>query len=138
LEKAYKFVKKALDLDSTHIEALETMATVQMEMGNSESAKTIYEKLVKLNPNEGFSKYMCLGQLSCGIEAVNFYKKGIELMINQFNKEQSDTKPCTSSSAMKNNDTDEDEEDLQKVSKTEISTAYGSIAEIYLTDLWLI
>ena len=56
LETAYKYVKQALDMDPKHIEGLETMAAVQMEMGNTESAKTIYEKLIELTPNEGFSK----------------------------------------------------------------------------------
>jgi len=31
---------------------------------------------------------MCLAQLSTGIESVNLYKKGIDLMLIQYNKEQ--------------------------------------------------
>ena len=107
LETAYKYVKQALDMDPKHIEGLETMAAVQMEMGNTESAKTIYEKLIELTPNEGFSKYMCLAQLSTGIESVNLYKKGIDLMLIQYNKEQQENpnknnKPTTSKAASKN------------------------------------
>lgn len=48
LEKAYQFVKRALDIDPNHIQALETMASVQMEMGNTESAKNISFRTKKL------------------------------------------------------------------------------------------
>ena len=137
LEAAYKYVKQALDMDPKHIDALQTMASVQMEMGNTESARNIYEKLIELSPNEGFSKYMCLAQLSTGIEAVNFYKRGIELMLIQYNKEQVDiqNRPTTSKTA-NNYDENEDDDENQTVTRSDISIAYGSIAEIYLTDLW--
>lgn len=139
LEKAFQYAKKALDLDPKHIQALETMASVQMEMGNTESAKSVYEKLAELSPDEGFSKYMCLAQLSSGLEAVNFYKKGIELMLLEFNKQQHleekhNGKACTSSRA--NNDEEEEQDDFGRVTNLDLSTAYCSIAEIYLTDLW--
>lgn len=41
LEKAYQYVKRALDIDSKNLQALEMMAAVQMEMGNVDSAKNI-------------------------------------------------------------------------------------------------
>ena len=135
LETAYQYVKKALDIDPKHAEALEIMASVQMEMGNSESAKNIYIKLAEINPNEGFSKYMCLAQLSDGIEAVNFYQKGIELMLIEYEKQSNENKQQASTSSRASAELD-DEEESGKVTKSDISTAYGSIAEIYLTDLW--
>ena len=114
------------------------MASIQMEMGNIDSAKSVYDKLVELQPNEGFSKYMCLAQLSSGLEAVNFYKKGVELMLVEFEKQkqldtQNENKPCSSSSKI-----DDEEDDSGIVTNLDISTAYCSIAELYLTDLWLI
>ncbi|CAF0940492.1 unnamed protein product [Brachionus calyciflorus] len=134
LEKAFQYAKKALDLDPKNPHALDTMASIQMEMGNVESAKSIYEKLVELSPNEGFSKYMCLAQLSTGIEAVNFYKKGVDLMLAEFNKQQLEdqNKPSTSK---KSQEEDEEEDDSGRVTKLDISTAYCSISELYLTDL---
>lgn len=132
LETAYKYAKQALDIDGKSVDALESMASIQMEMGNNESAKNVYNKLVDLKPDEGFNKYMCLAQLSCELEAVNFYKKGIELMITEYEKQENDSssKPGTSSKF------ENDDEDFGGVTKSDISTAYGSIAEIYLTDLW--
>ena len=40
-----------------------------------------FETAVKLSPDEGFSKYMNLGQLLEGQEAVAAYNKGIQLMM---------------------------------------------------------
>jgi hypothetical protein len=78
---------------------------------------------------------MCLAQLSDGIDAVNFYKKGIELMIAEYEKQQINQQdfPTTSN----NVDNEEDEQgDTNKITKLDISTAFGSVAELYLTDLW--
>lgn len=128
LEKAFQHAKKALDINPKHLHALDTMASIQMEMGNVESAKNLYEKLIHLSPDEGFSKYMCLAQLSSGIEAVNFYKKGVELMLIEFNKQSNDkNQPSTSKK--------DEEEESNGVNKLDISTAFCSIAELYLTDL---
>jgi hypothetical protein len=71
---------------------------------------------------------MCLAQLSTGIEAVNFYKKGIELILVEYEKQLNT--PNTSTKAQ------DLEEDENEITKSNISTAYGSVAEIYLTDLW--
>ncbi|RNA35938.1 putative assembly chaperone of rpl4 [Brachionus plicatilis] len=128
LEKAFQCAKKALDIDPKNLHALDTMASIQMEMGNVESAKSLYEKLVGLSPDDGFSKYMCLAQLSSGIEAVNFYKKGVELMLIEFNKQSGDTNQPSTSKQDEDNDTN-------SVTKLDISTAFCSIAELYLTDL---
>ena len=86
--------------------------------------------MTELNPNEGYSKYMCLAQLSTGLEAVNYYKKGIELILVEYNSQIN--QPSTSAQASN----DEDDDDGTAISKLDISTAYGSVAEIYLTDLW--
>jgi len=136
LESAFQYAKRALDLDPKHVYALETMASIQMEMGNTESAQTIYSKLIELSPDEGFSKYMCLAQLSTGIEAVNMYNKGIELMLIEYNKQLNDLNSSTSQpSTSKQSIDDEDENSTNKIEKSDISTAYCSIAELYLTDL---
>jgi Tfp pilus assembly protein PilF len=141
LERAYECVRQALDLDGKNVDSLNMMASIQMEMGNCASAKSLYTKLVELQPNEGFSKYMCLAQLSQGQEAADFYKKGIELILIEYNHQQQSesqsSKPGTSAqlNAKSSQGDEEDEEDGQKIKSLDISTAYCSLAELYLTDL---
>jgi Tfp pilus assembly protein PilF len=48
LETAFQHVKKALDIDPKHVEALEMMASIQMEMGNVDSAKNISFFLIEI------------------------------------------------------------------------------------------
>jgi hypothetical protein len=125
-------------LDDKNVDSLNMMACIQMEMGNCESAKSLYIKLAELQPNEGFSKFMCLAQLSQGQEAADFYKKGIELIIVEYEHQQSEMqlKPNTSAKLDRNNNQyDEDDEDGQTIKPLDISTAFCSLAELYLTDL---
>lgn len=116
-ELAVKFCERALDIEPDNVEVLEMAGAVYLETGETDKAKTCFETAVQLSPGQGYSKYMNLGQLLEGQEAVATYNKGIQLMVNQ-DAEQSQAaasiNPCAS--------------------PTEISTAYCSLAEIYLTD----
>ena len=41
-----------------------------------------FENAVNISPEDGYSKYMNLGQLLVGQESVNAYSKGIQLMLS--------------------------------------------------------
>ena len=77
------------------------------------------KKSIELAPEEGHAKYMIMGQLCSGKEALDYFSKGIKLLqaetINA-KKEGSITK----------------EESFNV--RTELAVAYCSVAEIYLTD----
>lgn len=115
---AVKFCEKAREIEPDNVEVLEVAGAVYLETGETDKAKTCFETAVKLSPDEGFSKYMNLGQLLEGQEAVAAYNKGIQLMMANQCADQAQAAasngPCASPS--------------------EISTAYCSLAEIYLTD----
>lgn len=78
-----------------------------------------FSKAVKISPDEGHRKYLCLGQLSEGEGAVKLLFKGIDIMTKQFHHQG----PSSSSG-------------LDEVTALDISTAYCSLAEVYLTDCW--
>lgn len=56
-----------------------------MNTGEPENAKIIFTKSVSLQPNYGFQKYMYLGQISQGKEAFDYFKKGIQILLNMKN-----------------------------------------------------
>jgi hypothetical protein len=99
---------------------------------NSLIRANVYKKLIEIAPNEGFNKYMCMAQMSGGLEAVQYYQKGIEIMMIEYEKEQA--KPSTSAAAA----AAANDGEQMGITKSDISTAFGSLAELYLTDLWFV
>lgn len=45
-----------------------------------------FNKAIEIEPNAGFAKYMYLGQLSEGLEAVKQYEKGVHIMEEERDK----------------------------------------------------
>lgn len=115
-ELAVKFCERALDIEPDNVQVLETAGAIYLETRDTNKAKQCFENAIKISPDNGYSKYMNLGQLLEGQESVNAYNKGIQLMLSN--------KDNTEGAASHNN----------AASPTEISTAYCSLAEIYLTD----
>ncbi|KXJ16984.1 probable assembly chaperone of rpl4 [Exaiptasia diaphana] len=115
-ELAQKFCERALEIDSNHLELLETAGAVFLETGETEKAKKCLEHAVELSPENGHTKYMYLGQILQGQEAVQAFTKGIDIMVKTLDSNQEGATSADS------------------VNPTEISTAYCSLAEIYMTD----
>jgi len=111
-ELALKFSEKALLIEPENTTVLETIGNICAELGNSDDAKNYYMKVVKLEPHDGHVKYLYLGQLSEGTEAVSFYNKAIDIMNTLLTKDSQNS----------------------KVSPRDISNAYCSLAELYMTD----
>lgn len=117
-ELAVKFCERALCIEPDNMEVLEMAGSVYLETGDMDKAKSCFENAVRISPDQGYSKYMNLGQLLEGQEAVATFKKGIQLMIARKDNESSQASASDSMAASSN----------------EISTAYCSLAEMYLTD----
>ena len=47
-----------------------------------------FGRAVTVCPDEGFSKYMYLGQLMEGLQAIECFQKGVELMTEELQKSQ--------------------------------------------------
>ncbi|ORX93841.1 TPR-like protein [Basidiobolus meristosporus CBS 931.73] len=112
---AYNLCNQALEKDPNNLEALEMTGVVELELGSFDSAREHLLKAVSLNPDQGYSKYMYLGQLSHELESVGFFSRGVELMGEELKTLQENSP-----------------EALELARK--ISSALCSMAEIYLTD----
>ncbi|XP_012561595.1 uncharacterized protein LOC105846942 [Hydra vulgaris] len=117
-ELAEKFCKKALDLEPQNISALVTFGNICAELGDLDNAKTHFSKAVELDPLNGHVKYLYLGQLSEGNEAVENYKKAILIMKSEIENQKNNA----SNNIITNKD---------------LSSVYCSLAEIYMTDCCL-
>lgn len=123
-EMAQLFCQRALDLEPTNLNTLDMLGNICAELGNEEKAKQVFLRAVALSPEEGHSKYMYLGQVHSGMEAVQYFGKGIEAMLNALEKQ---TPPAAAAAAISLDD--------PGVTNKDISVAFCSIAEIFFTDL---
>nr|XP_015213705.1 PREDICTED: probable assembly chaperone of rpl4 [Lepisosteus oculatus] len=124
-EMAQMFCQRALDLEPTNLKILDMLGNICAELGNMEKAKQVFLKAVELSPEEGHSKYMYLGQIHSGMEAVQYFSKGIEIMLNLFEKQ---TQLAGSAAAAFSTHGPE-------LTSKDISVAFCSVAEIFFTDL---
>lgn len=108
-EMARKFVERALEMNSDHPKALETASSLLLEAGEAEKAQQCLGRAITVQPHEGHTKYFSLAQLLCGKDALDLYKKGLEVLQQQQN-------------------------DLEAKPK-ETASAYCAMAELYMTDL---
>ncbi|XP_047216310.1 probable assembly chaperone of rpl4 isoform X2 [Girardinichthys multiradiatus] len=125
-EMAGLFCQRALDVDSNNLQALDMLGHICSELGDMQKAKSVFLRAIDLSPDVGHSKYMYLGQIHTGQEAVNFYTRGIQVLLSALEKQE------TMAQAGATGTTDENDE---VPSAKDVSVAYCSLAEIYLTDL---
>ncbi|XP_075067965.1 uncharacterized protein LOC142158167 isoform X2 [Mixophyes fleayi] len=122
LEMAQLFCQRALDIEPDNLEILDMMGNICMELGNAELAKQVLLKAIELSPDKGHARYMCLGQIHCKEEALQYFHKGLHIMIQAYQGQ-----PQALGAASR--------PDEMEVTTKDISTAFCSVAEIYLTDL---
>ncbi|CAG8461267.1 8998_t:CDS:2 [Diversispora eburnea] len=74
-ELALKFANRALSMDENNVQVLEILGTIEIELGVFDEARENLSKAISINPNQGYSKYLYMGQLSSGLEAINYFQK---------------------------------------------------------------
>ncbi|XP_061531744.1 uncharacterized protein si:dkey-12j5.1 [Phycodurus eques] len=126
-EMAGLYCQRALDLESTNLQALDMLGHISSELGDIQKAKGVFLRAVELSPDVGHSKYMYLGQIHTGQEAVDYYTKGIQVLLSALDKQAQTTDQARATAPVG--------EDLEHSTMKDVSVAYCSIAELYLTDL---
>ncbi|RKP24685.1 hypothetical protein SYNPS1DRAFT_23254 [Syncephalis pseudoplumigaleata] len=114
-ELAFQCCQHALDLAPDNVEVVDASAVVATELGLLDEAHELWLRSVELEPNKGHEKYLCLGQLSVGPDALQYYEKAVERMSAEHLAYGSDSNEA-------------------KVLARQLSSAYVSMTEIYLTD----
>ncbi|KAG0224987.1 hypothetical protein BGW41_004856 [Actinomortierella wolfii] len=117
-ELAHQFATRALSMEPNNVDALEAAGSIELELGLYQEAQDHFLKCVELQPNNGFSKYMYLGQMSEQLEAIKYFQRGVDLMM----AERQAMKPDLTTGS-----------DYWILSN-KISSALCSMTDIYLTD----
>lgn len=90
-----------------------------MEFQDFESVKTLLEKSIQLAPLQNPTKYFNYAQVCEGKNSISNYEKGIEMLKRQLQQNENEM------------------EDWMTIElKYQLSGAFCSMAEIYLTDEW--
>lgn len=128
-EMAGLFCQRALDVEPANLQVLDMLGHIYSELGDTQKAKEAFLHAVALSPDVGHSKYMYLGQIHTGQEAVDYYTRGIHVLLNALEKQETTTAQAGAAA--------QPDEDPELPTEKDVSVAYCSIAEIYLTDLCL-
>lgn len=115
IDLAEQFFTRALNMSPTKTSIMDALADAHLQRGAFDKALALLETSCSTAPQENPFKWLFLGQLQSGLEAVQSYRTAIDLVGKQCANEPSD--------------------EGNEVAKKQIAKAYCSIAELYLTDL---
>jgi len=107
-ELAKQFLERVVQLSPDNTEALDLLGETYVDLGEYEHAKQAFQRSVDLAPDEAGTKWMFLGQMSTGHDALQMYERGCELLQREVSN------PLR----------------LKQLSKAKVA-----IAELFLTDL---
>ena len=113
---AAKYYEDAIKQKPNDADLYHKLALMYVEYGDPEQAHKSFLKSIDLSPDTNESNYLYIGQQCYGIAAKTAFEKGIELMQKQLNN------------------TNNDQKEISRLN-LEISNAYVSIAELFMTDL---
>ncbi|XP_053084002.1 uncharacterized protein si:dkey-12j5.1 isoform X2 [Pangasianodon hypophthalmus] len=122
---AKMFCQRALDIEPTNLTVLDMLGNICAELGDMDKAKQIFLKAVELSPEEGHTKYMYLGQIHTGAEAVQYFSKGTEVMLKAIDKQVQEVSSMGAAALPSES----------PITAKDVSVAFCSIAEIFFTDL---
>ncbi|XP_031644337.1 probable assembly chaperone of rpl4 isoform X1 [Oncorhynchus kisutch] len=130
-EMAGRFCQRALEVEPDNLLTLDLLGHIHSELGDTQRAKEVFLHAVQLSPEEGHSKYMSLGQIHTGQEAVQYYTKGVQILLCMLEKHAQATAGAGAEAAASPLQDSGSEIPIAR----HVCVAYCSVAEIYFTDL---
>lgn len=124
-EQAKELGEKALEAEPENMKVLDLLSGLLLEIGDAANAFELLQKMVHLEPDQGFRKYLSLGQLTGGKESLAYYDKGVQILCNLLQAQQTPAAAAVAAAA---------EEQSETSLKRALSSAYSAMAEIYMTD----
>uniref|UniRef100_A0A224Z167 Uncharacterized protein n=1 Tax=Rhipicephalus zambeziensis TaxID=60191 RepID=A0A224Z167_9ACAR len=119
-DQAREFGESALRMEPNNLKVLDALSSLLLEMADPASALELLQRMVQLDPDGGYRKYLSLGQLTDGKESLAHYAKGVQILCKLLQEHQGLAAASEESSGA----------DLNRA----LSSAYCAMAEIYMTD----
>ncbi|XP_029833164.2 probable assembly chaperone of rpl4 [Ixodes scapularis] len=119
-DQARQLGERALRLEPDNLKTLDVLSGLLLEMGDVAGASQLLQRMIELEPDDGFRKYLSMGQLCDGKESLRHYSKGVEILQRLLGERQGASAEA-------------DPEGSGHLSR-ELSSAYCAMAEIYMTD----
>ena len=114
--KACNLMMAALEREPNDHEIMDRLGEVLITyMGEEEKGREALQKSISLAPNEGYTKYMTLGQIVGGGEGLTYYKQGAENIARAIERETDTT--------------------IKSELHLAMSQAFCAVAELWMTDL---
>ncbi|KAJ9450249.1 putative assembly chaperone of rpl4 [Diplonema papillatum] len=115
-EAAAASMQAALKLDAKNVDVMDALGEVLMSyLGEEELAKQVLDESIRLAPDQGHSKYMSIGQMLGGAEALAYYQKGANNLV----------------AAIEAAPTPEEKLELKDI----LAKSFCAVAELWTTDL---
>lgn len=120
---AIRFLERAFQQEPHNAQIAETLGLLHLDTLSSQEltdtqhaaneARRWFLAAVAMAPNHGHAKYLHLGQLSFGTDAIQFYERGLQ-MLTTTTQPPEDTLEC----------------------RRQFSNALCAMSDIYMTDCW--
>mmetsp|Transcript_25220 Transcript_25220/g.34756 ORF Transcript_25220/g.34756 Transcript_25220/m.34756 type:complete len:441 (+) Transcript_25220:149-1471(+) len=123
-EGALRLYVKVLEVEPDNTRVLDSAAEVLAELGDVDGAKELVAKSIELAPRSSHGKFVLLGHLQCGENAIKSFENALDLLNLQLHR--------LGDTSLIESDLDVRAERVRiKKSMSEVLTA---IAKVYLTD----
>jgi len=139
-EEAIRYINSALKIKET-AELYELLSQGYISLEKPELARQALLKSISLSPELGHAKYLTLGQLLDGKDALKYFHKGIELLSKQMvavldsENNNNNGYDNTLSSSQKKIITTGNSQFTKDELTGLLAEAYCSVCELYMTDL---
>jgi tetratricopeptide (TPR) repeat protein len=138
-ELAIPFLQRSVEASNWNSpQSLDALGEALVEMGEFEDARQCFEKSVQIAPNESGTKWMFLGQLLGGKQALQSYERGIQLLEKELDStmEQDDNQNNGGVGKMMMMGIVQNNSNIiREMHKKQLVQAQIAVAELFMSDL---
>ncbi|KAI3423950.1 hypothetical protein D9Q98_009784 [Chlorella vulgaris] len=126
--------KRALDMEPENTEYLEGYGSFLAEVGPHTEALAVLQKAAQLQPDEGFEKFMYLGQLLEGQQAEQAVRKGITILKRYVQEQAAEPAAAAAGSAEDQEDDAQQAASLKDHLNSLLASALCALAELLMNQ----